>query len=1119
MSNNNYELLIQKLDQFIRKYYLNQVIRGFLYSFALIVGLFILFSLLEHQFYFNTGVRKLIFFGFIATSGFAVVLLILVPLFKYFKLGNRIKHEQAAHIIGNHFGKVQDKLLNILQLKKQGAENQSVELINASINQKSESIKLVPFKSAIDLASNRRYLKYALPPALLLIFLLTAAPSLIKDSTHRLIHNGEEFERAAPFHFTVANPSLDVIQFDDFKVTASVDGEALPDEVFIDIENFQYRMKKEGPNLFSYTFKNVQKNIPFAFYSGRVRSNKHDLKVLLKPNLTAFDLYLDYPSYIGRKDESLSNIGDVLIPQGTVVTWNFTADNTEAVDILFSSNNKIYNSERRSDNRYRLSRKIVQDDLYKVYFSNSFVPTPDSVSYSLNVSPDQYPEISVEVFEDSLENGIVYFIGNASDDYGLTSLSFNYTITKANGAQSTNKNVLQNPTARETQYDHTLDIEEFELKPGEKISYYFEVFDNDGVNGNKSAKTSVMQFEKPTIEEFEDQEDENEEEIKDKLQESLKDSKKIKEQLKKLREKMLQKQKPDWEDKKELEKLMEQQKDLEEELKKAKEKFEENLKNQDEFTERDEEIQEKQEKIKELFEEAMDTETQELMQKIEELMKELDKEEMIQQMEDMEMNEDMLENDMDRLLELFKNLEVEKEVKDIVEKLEELAEKQEELAEQTENEEKSQEELKKEQEELNKEMEKLEEKMDELEKKNDELERPKDLGEDTPEQMDEIQEEMEESQEQLEKQQNQKASEQQKSAAEKMKKMAKSMSESMQSGQMDQMQEDIKALRQLLENLVDLSFDQEDLINSIKRTQLNTPTYVAKIQDQFKLKNDFALIRDSLVALAKRNDKIESFVTDKVVTIKSTIGKSIKDLEDRQKPKAEENQRSTMKNVNDLALMLEESMEQMQQQMSGMMPGSQMCNKPGGAGGKPGNVPMDKIIEGQQGLNGDMQKMGEKGSKEGQEGKDGKGGENGNSAKDFAQAAAKQAALRKALEEIQQEKMEQGKGSKGIQEIIDAMDKIESDLVNKKLDNDMMLRQQDIVTRLLEADKADRQREYDNKRKAEVGQDSPKELPPALKEYLKEREAEIEMYKKVSPSLRPYYKKLVDEYYRALKKS
>ncbi|NNL92360.1 MAG: DUF4175 domain-containing protein [Saprospiraceae bacterium] len=1104
----NYDHLINKLDQFIRKFYLNQLIRGILYSIASILGLFLLFSLLENQFYFDTGVRKLIFFGFIGVSALTIGLFIFMPLLKYFKLGKQINHEKAASIIGNHFGDVKDKLLNVLQLKKQSAPSASQDLINASINQKTESIKLVPFKSAIDLMGNKKYLKYAMPPAFLLLAILLASPTMITKPTHRIINNGVEFERDAPFHFNIENDDLDVVQYDDVKITASITGTALPNEVFIDVDNFQYRMKKEANNIYSYVFKNVQKNQSFELFSGRVRSQAHELNVLLKPNLTEFDLYLDYPSYIGRKDETISNIGDVLIPQGTKINWNFNADNTDAVSLMFASENKIYESERKSDTRYRFTKRIMKDDLYKIYFSNEMIPSPDSVTYNISVSPDEYPEIKVESFKDSIESNLVYFIGNASDDYGLVSINFHKTVTRADGTQSNTKEVISNPKSREQQYDYTFDISELELQPGEKVSYYFETFDNDGVNGSKSAKTNIMQFEKPTLEEFEELEDLNEEEIKDKLEESIKESRKIKEELRKLREKMLQKQKPDWEDKKELEKLMERQKEMQNELKKAQEKFKENLKNQEEFSEQKEEIKEKQEKLQKMFEEMMDTETQELMQKIEELMEELNKEDMVKEMENMEMNEQAMEKNLERLNELFKNLEMEKEIKDMIEKLEEMAEKQEELSEETAKEEKSQEELKEEQEKLNEEFEKAQEKMEEMKEKNEELERPKDMGEDPEEQMEDIKDDMEDSQESLEKKENKSASKKQKSASEKMKEMAQGMQSAMESGEMEQMEEDIAALRQLLENLVTLSFDQEDLITEIRYTTINTPSYVLKIQDQFKLKDDFQLIRDSLYALAKRNDKIESFVTEKVVDIESDIEMSIDELEDRKKPEADMNQRRAMKNVNDLALMLSESMEQMQQQMSGMMAGSQMCNKPGGLGAKPGDVPIDKISEGQQKLNEGMKKM-----------MDGKGKEGGNSAKDFAEKAAQQAALRKALEGLQQEKMEQGKGSKGLQEIIDGMDKIESDLVNKRLDNDMLLRQQDILTRLLEAEKADREREYDNKRKAEVGKDAQKELPPALKEYLRERETEIEMYKKVSPALRPYYKKLVDDYYKALKNS
>jgi len=179
----NYDHLINKLDQFIRKFYLNQLIRGALYSVASVLG---------YQFYFDSSIRKLIFFGFIGVSGFIVSLFIITPLLKYFKLGKQINHDKAANIIGEHFSDVNDKLLNVLQLKRQNSGSTSQDLINASINQKTESIKLVPFKSAIDLSGNKKYLKYALPPAMILLGIMLASPTLITKSTHRLINNDKE---------------------------------------------------------------------------------------------------------------------------------------------------------------------------------------------------------------------------------------------------------------------------------------------------------------------------------------------------------------------------------------------------------------------------------------------------------------------------------------------------------------------------------------------------------------------------------------------------------------------------------------------------------------------------------------------------------------------------------------------------------------------------------------------------------------------------------------------------------------------------------------------------------------------------------------------------------------
>ena len=123
VSKDNYQLLIEKLDQFTRKYYANQMIRGSLYSIGLILALFLFVSLLEHQFFFGKGMRKLMFYSFLGTSLIALVYWVFTPMIHYFRLGKLISHEQAAEIIGNHFSNVKDKLLNVLQLKQQADRN------------------------------------------------------------------------------------------------------------------------------------------------------------------------------------------------------------------------------------------------------------------------------------------------------------------------------------------------------------------------------------------------------------------------------------------------------------------------------------------------------------------------------------------------------------------------------------------------------------------------------------------------------------------------------------------------------------------------------------------------------------------------------------------------------------------------------------------------------------------------------------------------------------------------------------------------------------------------------------------------------------------------------------
>src|SRR6185312_4809901 len=198
----NYDLLIGKINVFIRKYYFNNFLRGLIFLGAGLFSAYIVITVSEYFGNFSTLFRSLLFYFFIVLNLGLICWLIVPPLLAWLKVGNTLTHDQAAEIIGRHFYDVKDKLLNTLQLKKQAAEDPAHRaLIEASIGQKIESLKPVSFPSAINIKENAKYLKWALFPASIICIIALAAPSVLTESTKRLIRHNEYFVPAAPFKF------------------------------------------------------------------------------------------------------------------------------------------------------------------------------------------------------------------------------------------------------------------------------------------------------------------------------------------------------------------------------------------------------------------------------------------------------------------------------------------------------------------------------------------------------------------------------------------------------------------------------------------------------------------------------------------------------------------------------------------------------------------------------------------------------------------------------------------------------------------------------------------------------------------------------------------------------
>ena len=112
--------------------------------------------------------------------------------------------------------------------------------------------------------------------------------------------------------------------------------------------------------------------------------------------------------------------------------------------------------------------------------------------------------------------------------------------------------------------------------------------------------------------------------------------------------------------------------------------------------------------------------------------------------------------------------------------------------------------------------------------------------------------------------------------------------------------------------------------------------------------------------------------------------------------------------------------------------------------------------------------------------------------------------------------MDEKNGTKPGNGIPEKMEETESDLVNKKLTQETINRQREILSRLLEAEDTLRERDREEERKAESAKDHEKAIPKVFEEYFRLKEQEIEFLKTIPPKLYPYYKNEVNEYFRRI---
>ncbi len=1074
--------LISKIERFIRKFYLNRLIQGALIGLVLIIALFLIINGIEYFSWLPQKGRLVLLLLFILGTLFVAIFHFAIPVANLIRFRKKMSDEQASVIIGKFFPEISDKLLNTIQLSNELSQNTDNQLLIATIEQRTEHLKPINFSDAVNLKENYKYLKIFGIAFVVLAVTLIFLPDFSKKPAQRIFNYSQDFEKPLPFNVELSATNLEASQGKDIEFSIHVTGERIPDAFYIKSNTGIRMMNQLNTNDFRFIFKNIYQNEEFYVEGGDYRSQMINLTVRPNPTMLYYEAKLTFPKYIHRKNETLNGKTRIIVPQGTDVEFTFHTRDVEAIFIndSISIDNSIY--------RFT----AIKSTKFTVSLNNEWNST-DPIVFTVEVIPDAYPDIQVQNFHEDFAKQ-TYYSGLIADDYGFTKLLYHFEVD-GKPHQSFVKNIPVDKKNTRTSFYYSIDTDTLTLYRGDEVKAYFEIFDNDGINGPKSKRSEVFYLVLPTTEQLDSIADNTENQILDNLNQRSDELQNLRKDIEDMLRDLMSKKDLDWSDKEKMKELMEKQKEIQEEWNKIQEEQKElsDFIKENELS--NEDLVKKQEEINKLFEEVIPDEMKKLMDEIEQLLSEMPRERMQEIMKDLKKNNEALQQMMDRNLSLLEQLKVEKDMNQLMDEMQKLAD---ELMNNTDSISAQ---------DAENQFNKMEQKLDSIIEKNQGLNDPFDISKDE-ESFDEIQEDLENAEESEDADDQENAQRQKQKAGKKMKEMAENMNSIMMGGGMDQLAEDAHLVRILLENVVRSSHAEEALMQEISVMKKDDPTVSQKISRQKEISENFVMVEDSLRKMANRQTSVKNFVFNELQVIDQQLESAMQDVLELRFGSATQKQQNAMMSMNNLALMLSESLNEMESMMDGQSTSS--CSKPGKSKGKQGKPKSMKNMQDLQNQLGEQLKKMQQQMQQQQ--KDGTPSQS--MSEELARMAAQQELIREEMQKILDEMKQNGMlGDDGIKQIIKDMEKLEEDIVNKRITNQTIRRQKDIMSRMLKAENAQQEREKEEKRKSDEYK-GPEKTHNIDEIRYEESIRKQQDFLRTNPiEYQPFYKQKINEYF------
>jgi len=1010
----------------------------------------------------------------------------------------------------------------------------SGELVHAVEQQALAQAGGIDFGEVLTFSPLLRMSRHFVSAAVAAVILLAVAPGFFGYAFE--VYSNPTVRVAPPvaYDLTAVPGSTEWVKYRDITFGGILQGERFPDEASvhhrlaggswqkteIDLRKLTPITTAFGDSLFfGMTIRQSDRSFDYYVEAGDLRTTVQRVDVVDRPRVTGINLSIFYPQYTGLAPLTIDeNNGSFSAVTGSRANLKIETNlPVETAELVFedSSRQSLAVEGSLAQTSLRVDKSIgyhveLLDHLGEI--------NPDPIQYYITAVPDQYPSVDVirPGFDVNLNDEMLLpLLVRIFDDYGFTSLVMKYTLVSRGNPSEENVAVLHFSDRIKTEGDieFNWDMDPLHMFPGDYVSYYFEVADNDVISGPKIGRSRKYIARLPSLDEIIAQTERESMQrisnVEDLVRSGRELSRRLKEAARKLESQATTNQPADWQQQKELETIAQQNLELTDQVDKLAEDMEKSLERMQENSMLSREIIEKLQEIQKLFEEVATPEMREAQSRLMEMLENMSPDQLQQAMKDFEMSQEELLQRLERTLTLLKRMQAQVKMEAMIRQAEELLRRQDQANKDTEA--------------------ASEEALPDLKQTEDEnLESLSDLKKQAEEfrellkeaQMEQVPEaqkfaeaveqtdadqNMEQMSRSLQKQQKSEASEQGKQASSKLLEMLDQMRQMQMAMNQDDTEEMKKGMRRAIEHAGNLSMDQEEQIREAQNIVPGSVVIRDVATDQQDLAQACAGLHKTIADLGKLSPFIAAELQSVVRSAIQNMEMATSEFEQKRGVEGLRYQRQAMSELNRATTRLMESLDQLSQCQSGAN-----CDQ--------GMAKLESLCQRQNQLNQATQGMcnnpGQSGqSRVGQGPEELRGG--------LERLAGEQGAIRKSMEQLEREFGGSRQVLGRLSDIAREMQEVEEALQSGEAGAETAERQLRIYSRMLEATRSLQRKDFTEQRRATTATEQPVLVPPSLPAGLLDDRMEIEdrLRRFLGDDYPPQYEEQIKAYFRALLKA